>query len=116
MMPRNLTIIAVGALLTWASVATAEDQESPFTIHPSMLITMVGDDEPYLEERNDGAFGIWLAPNLELGYRADFFELQADLGADLRRYVDESDLSEEFYRAILNGEVGILPGLTLRVS
>ena len=116
MMPRNLTIIAVGALLTWASVATAEDQESPFTIHPSMLITLVGDDDPYLEERNDGAFGIWLAPNLELGYRADFFELQADLGADLRRYVDESDLSEEFYRAIVNGEVGILPGLTLRVS
>jgi hypothetical protein len=116
MMPRNLTIIAVGALLTWVSVAAAEDQESPFTIHPSMLITLVGDDEPYLEERNDGAFGVWLAPNLELGYRADFFELQADLGADLRRYVDESDLSEEFYRAILNGEIGILPGLTLRVS
>ena len=78
---------------------------------------MVGDDDPYLEERDDGAFGSWIAPNLELGYRADFYELQADLGADVRRYVDdEGDLSEEFYRAIVNGEIGVLPGLTLRVS
>jgi hypothetical protein len=116
MMPRNLTVIAVAALLIWGSVAAAEDQESRFTIHPSMLITLVGDDDPYLEERNDGAFGAWFAPNLELGYRADFYELQADLGADVRRYLDESDLSEEYYRAIVNGEIGILPGLTLRVS
>ena len=116
MMPRNPTVIAVSALLIWVSVAAAEDQESRFTYHPSLLITVVGDDDPYLEERNDGAFGSWIAPNLELGYRADFYELQADLGADIRRYVDESDLSEEFYRAIVNGEIGVLPGLSLRVS
>jgi hypothetical protein len=116
MMPRNLAVVAVGALLIGVSVATAEDQESRFTYHPSLLVTLVGDDDPYLEERNDGAFGAWIAPNLELGYRADFYELQADLGADIRRYIDESDLSEEFYRAIVNGEVGVLPGLTLRVS
>ena len=116
MMPRNFAVVAAGVLLIGASVAGAEDQESRFTIHPSMLITLVGDDDPYLERRNDGAFGAWLAPNLELGYRADFYELQADLGVDVRRYLDESELSEEFYRAILNGEIGILPGLTLRVS
>jgi len=117
MMPRNPAIIAVSALLIWVSVAAAEDQESRFTYHPSLLITGVGDDDPYLEERDDGAFGSWIAPNLELGYRADFYELQADLGADVRRYLDDGgDLSEEFYRAIVNGEIGVLPGLTLRVS
>jgi len=117
MMPRNPAIIAVSALLIWVSVAAAEDQESRFTYHPSLLITGVGDDDPYLEERDDGAFGSWIAPNLELGYRADFYELQADLGADVRRYVDDGgDLSEEFYRAIVSGEIGVLPGLTLRVS
>jgi hypothetical protein len=116
MMPRNLAVIAVGALLIGASVARAEDQESRFTIHPSLLVTLVGDDDPYLEQRDEGAFGTWLAPSLDLGYRADFFELHADLGADVRRYVDESALSEEFYRAIVSGEIGLLPGLTLRVS
>jgi hypothetical protein len=115
-MPRNLAVIVVGALLIWVPVAAAEDQVSRFTYHPSLLTTLVGDDDPYLEERDDGAFGSWIAPNLELGYRADFYELQADLGADVRHYVDESDLSEEFYRAIVNGEIGVLPGLTLRVS
>ena len=116
MMPRSLAVIVVSALLIWGSVAAAEDQENRFTYHPSILITMLGDDDPYLEEQNDGAFGAWIAPNLELGYRADFYELQADLGADIRRYIDESDLSEEFYRAVVNGEIGVLPGLTLRVS
>jgi hypothetical protein len=117
MMPRNFAIIAVSALLIWASVAAAEDQASRFTYHPSLLITLLGDDQPYLEQRDTGAFGTWIAPNLELGYRADFYELQADLGADVRRYVDDGgDLSEEFYRAIVNGEIGVLPGLTLRAS
>ena len=115
-MPRNPAAIAVSALLIWGSVAAAEDQGNRFTYHPSILITMVGDDDPYLERRSDGAFGAWIAPNLELGYRADFYELQAELGADIRRYADESGLSEEFYRAVVNGEIGVLPGLTLRVS
>jgi muconolactone delta-isomerase len=115
-MPRSFAIIAVGALLFWATDAAAEDQESRFTFHPSLLVTLLADDDPYLEERNDEALGGWFAPGLELGYRADFFELQADLGADVRRYIGEGDLSEEFYRAIVDGEVGILPGLTLRVS
>ncbi len=115
-MPRNPAAIAVSALLIWSSAAAAEDQESRFTNQPSILITMVGDDDPYLDKRTGGAFGVWIAPNLDLGYRADFYELQASLGADIRRYADESDLSDEFYRAIVNGEIGVLPGLTLRVS
>jgi len=115
-MGRKLARFAVVALLIGSAVARAEDQESRFTIHPSLLVTLVGDDDPYLAQRDEGAFGVWLAPSLELGYRADVYELQADLGADVRRYLNESGLSEEFYRAIVHGEVGVLPGLTLRVS
>ncbi len=130
-MPRRSRLAAVGALLVCAAAAFAEEQESRFTYHPSLLITLVGDDDPYLEERqierapsgarilearNDGAVGAWVAPNLELGYRADFYELRADLGADIRRYADEGGLSEEFYRAVFDGELGLLPGLTVRVS
>jgi len=113
---RAVTGFAVGMLLIWAAAASAEDQEDRFTYHPSIEITMVGDSDPYLEAGNDGAFGAWIAPKLELGYRADFYELEADLGADIRRYVDEHELSKEYYRAIAKGEIGILPGLTLRVS
>jgi hypothetical protein len=115
-MARTLAGFAALALLVGVSAARAEDQESRFTIHPSLLITLVGDDDPYLAQRDDGAFGAWFAPSLELGYRADFYEVQADLGADVRRYIDEGGLSEEFYRAIVHGEIGVLPGLTLRVS
>ncbi len=115
---RSSRIAAIGvvALLFGVSRASAEDEENRFSYHPSVRITLVGDDDPYLEKRDEGAFGAWIAPNLDLSYRADFYELQADLGADLRRYVDESSLSEEFYRAIVSGEIGILPGLTLRLS
>lgn len=116
MIARTAAFVAVAALLVWGPVAFAEDQENRFSFHPSLLTTAVGDGDPYLEQRNTGAFGAWFAPDLELGYRADFYELRADLGADIRRYVDESGLSEEFYRAIVNGEIGVLPGLTLGVS
>jgi len=116
-MLRKATLVAVGALLICASVVRAEEEESRFTYHPSLLITLIGDDDPYLEERpSEGTFGAWVAPNLELGYRADFYELRADLGADIRPYAGASDLSEEFYRAILEGEIGLVPGLSLRVA
>ena len=61
MMPRSPAVIAVSALLIWGSTAAAEDQENRFTYHPSILITLLGDDDPYLEDRNDGVFGTWIA-------------------------------------------------------
>ena len=108
--------IVLGVLLGFSSKAAAEDQEKPFTWHPSMLVTFVGDDQPHLAEQNDGAIGAWFSPQLDLGYRGDFYELSAEIGGDVRRYVDESSLSKEFYRMRATAEVGILPGLSLFVS
>ncbi|HXV36384.1 MAG TPA: outer membrane beta-barrel protein [Myxococcota bacterium] len=112
---RGIAAVGACAVLTWAARAAAEDEADRFHYNASALVTLVGDDDPYLEQRDEGAFGGYLAPSLEVGYRADVFELNADLGADLRRYIDEKALSEEFYRAIVSGEVGILPGVSLRV-
>jgi len=111
-------LISLGsvALIAYASGAAAEDQEKRFTVHPSLRITGVADDDPYLEDRSDATLGVWFAPNLELGYRADSYELSAELGGDIRRYLNEDPLSDEFLRVRASGEAGILPGFTLRVS
>jgi hypothetical protein len=116
MMSRIRTAIVLGILLGLSSEAAAEDQEKHFTWHPSMLVTLVGDDQPYLHEQNDGAIGTWISPQLDLGYRGDFYELSAELGGDVRRYVDEPSLSREFYRMRATAEAGILPGLSVFVS
>ena len=70
--------IGLGILLVVTSEAAAEDQEKHFSWHPSMLITMVGDDQPYLAEKDDGAIGAWFSPQLDLGYRGDFYEFSAE--------------------------------------
>jgi hypothetical protein len=116
MTPRIRAAIGLGILLGFSSEAVAEDQEKPFTWHPSMLVTLVGDDQPYLDDKDDGAIGVWISPQLDLGYRGDFYELSAELGGDVRRYLDEGSLSEEFYRIRATAEAGILPGLSVLVS
>jgi len=116
MTPRIWVAVVLGVLIGLISEAAAEDQEKPYTWHPSMQITLVGDDQPYLDEKNDGAVGAWFSPQIDLGLRGDFYELSAELGGDIRRYVDEKSLSEEFFRIRANGEIGILPGLSVVVS
>jgi hypothetical protein len=108
--------IGLGILLGLPTGVAAEDQEKHFSWHPSMRVTLVGDDQPYLDEKSDGAIGTWISPQLDLGYRGDFYELSAELGGDVRAYIDEKSLSEEFYRIRATGEAGILPGLSVRVS
>ncbi len=104
-----LALVVAGAV----TVASAEDEEKRFIWHPSVTATVIADDAPHLDDDSgDGVIGGWLSPNIELGYRAEFYELGADFGADLRRYLDDSSLAQEFWRASLRGEVGILPGLT----
>lgn len=108
--------LALGLGLLLAAEAGAEPQDERFTWHPSVTITGVADDQPHLEESSPARVGAWLVPNVELGYRGDAFVLGADLGADLRRYLDDDSLAEEFWRVSGWGEVGIVPGLTLRMS
>lgn len=114
--PRIFTMAVTVLLLACTRGLAEEDQDRHFTWHPALLVTLVGDDDPYLEDDDDGALGGWLSPRLELGYRAESYELDADLGADLRGYANESSLSEAFGRILASGEAGILPGLSVRLS
>ncbi len=108
-------VIGAAALL-WNGTAQGEDDPQRFSWHPSLGITAIADDDPHLDQDNGAAAGLWIAPNLELGYRAEAYEIEAELGADLRRYLGEDSLSEEFARLSLSAEAGIYPGLTVRLS
>jgi hypothetical protein len=109
-------VLGFATALACAGPAAAEDDPSRFSWFASLGLTGLADDDPYLDEDGDAAVGIWLLPNLELNYRAPAYEIEAELGADLRRYLNEASLSEEFIRARLSAEAGIWPGLTVRLS
>jgi hypothetical protein len=55
-------------------------------------------------------------PRLELDYRVPAAQFGADLGAEIPRYFDHSSLNDAFLRMQGHGEVGLWPGLSLRVS
>jgi hypothetical protein len=98
--------------------AGAEEGLGRFSWSPSLRLTTVADDNVFLEDGNeDGSVGFWIAPRLELEYAAPAVQVGADLGVDFRRYLDHSSaLAAELYRAIGWAEVGLRPGLTLRVA
>jgi len=110
-------VCAVLAFLGSAAHA-AEGEPGYFSWRPSLRASLVADDNVFYEEDGaSGSLGFWLAPRLELGYRTGAVELGADLGVDVRQYVDHSSaLSAELFRAIGWGEIGLRPGLSLRLS
>jgi hypothetical protein len=89
-----------------------------FTIRPSVNFAGVFDDNLLLTESDEqSSFGVWIRPRLELAYRTETLDLGADLGADVRRYADYySQLADEFWNMSGHAQVGVLPGLTLRVD
>jgi hypothetical protein len=98
--------------------AAAEGEPAQFSFNPSVNVAAVVDDDLFLTDSNKkSSFGVWVQPRMELGYRTETLDLGADLGVDIRRYADYySDLSDEFYRMSGHAQVGLLPGLTLRVA
>jgi len=105
------------SLLVGASAAAEEAAVRRFTWHPTILIRSVFDDNVELEDGgSNGDAGFWVTPAVELGYRAPSYELGADLGLDVRSHTEQAVSNETFVRAMGFGEVGLLPGLTLRVS
>jgi hypothetical protein len=115
---RGLAFVICAALALQGSAAHAEGEPGYFSWRPSIHSALVADDNVFHEDSGtDGSLGVWLAPRLELGYRTGAVELGADLGVDLRRYIGHSSaLSAELYRAIGWGEIGLRPGLSLRLS
>jgi hypothetical protein len=113
--------IALAALLLGLSCpiasAAEEGAERRFTWRPSVQLRAVLSDDITLNNRSsDGDLGIWMAPRLELAYRAPAFELGADGSLDVRRYSDSKSSDETFYRVHSFAEAGLLPGLSIRVS
>ncbi len=98
--------------------AGAEGNPGQFTFNPSVNIATVVDDNLFLTDSDKkSSFGVWVQPRVELAYRTETLDLGADLGADVRRYGDYySKLADEFWRMSGHAQVGLLPGLTLRVA
>ena len=95
----------------------SESERSRFSFHPSIRITAVADSNVRLQkDDSDGDLGVFFFPRVELGYQTNGLELGADLGADIRRFVDDSSPSEEFFRIGGFAEFGLGPGFTLRIS
>jgi hypothetical protein len=113
-----LALAAFFATLLPGAARAQEDESSRFSWRPSLQLTTVADDNVFYEDGGvEGSVGFWVVPRLELDYRTPGVQLGADLSADVRRYVDQNDeLAAELYRAVGWAEVGLSPGLTLRVS
>jgi len=117
------TLAAVAFLLLASHSADAElgsgTEADPnrFSFHPSIRITAAADSNVELhDDDSEGDLGLFFFPRVELGYQGRWFDLGADLGADIRRYVDPDSPSEEFFRVGGFAEFGLMPGLTLRFS
>lgn len=107
----------LAGLLLAAPAARAEDEGHRYSLHPSLRLVGVADDNAYLDDDDrDGAVGVWIQPGLEAGYRGRWLELGTDVGADIRRYPGEPSLDDEFWRAVTFAELGLLSGLTARIS
>jgi hypothetical protein len=114
----RLTLAGVLALAA-AGRAGAEGQDKGFSLHPSIVATTVYDSEPGLGQPGlnaSGDVGFWFFPRLEAGYESTEFEVGADVGVDVRRYISTRFLDDQFVHASAFGEVGLLPGLSARLS
>ena len=94
-----------------------EPEQTRFSVHPSIRASIIADDNVHLEDLNgDADIGAFLFPRLELGLHSRSLHMGADLGVDLRGYRKESSPSEAFLRLGGFAELGLLPGLTVRIS
>jgi len=119
---RATRILVATALLLAAGARAelgsgAETEQNRFSWHPSIRTSMQADDNTQLEEKDSNSdMGFFVLPRVELGYQGRWFDLGADLGADIRWYIDDESPTDQFYRLSGWGEAGILPGLTVRAS
>jgi hypothetical protein len=106
--------LAVGASV--ARTASAEPSEYRLSAHPSLRVTAIADDNVDLRKGGSDDIGTFFFPRLELGLQGRWLHMGADLGADVRRYVDGSSPNDVFLRLGGFAEIGIGPGVSVRVS
>jgi hypothetical protein len=94
-----------------------EAAERPFSWRPSIQLRGVVTDNIELTKKNrNGDVGFFAAPRLEAAYRTPAYELELDGAVDVRRYTDDAGIDDVFYRVKTGAEVGVLPGLSFRLS
>jgi len=112
----SLLLCSLTALVA-ATSAAEEGAERRLWWRPSLLLQAVADDNALLVDGgNAGELGFWVTPRVELGYRAPSYQLGADLAVDVRQQTRQLVSDETFYRLNGTGEIGLLPGLSLRLS
>jgi len=109
------------ALLLLGLVAVAaradEGEERNFTWRASFDTRSALTDNAALTSNHQQAdLGFWLEPRLELDYRTPAAQIGADLGAQVPRYLDHRSLDDTFWRSRVQGEAGLWPGLSVRLS
>ncbi len=116
-MRRTLRLaLLVGALLLAPLSALGDGPESGFWWSPSLRVTGVVDDNIFFTRGNeDGDVGFWIAPRVEAGYSSSTFAVGADVGVDVRQYLDDGGINDQQVRATGWGEVTLLPGLDLKL-
>ena len=115
---KGLGAVAAAGLACAAGGAAAEGEPDLFTLRPSFSTTIVADDNPEFErDGGNSSVGAWLRPRVQVDYRAERFDVGADVGVDVRRYSGyDSSLSDEFVRVSGFANVELAPGLGLRVA
>lgn len=110
-------LLATLALCLHSGLAFADGPEPGLWWSPTLRVTSVVDDNVFSAKNNiSGDVGFWIAPRVEAGYRGDALEVGADLGIDVRQYIDEGAASDELIRAVAFAELGLAKGLSVRVA
>jgi hypothetical protein len=107
--------VALLALLV-VPAAHAAPKSRGLRVRPEVQTLFVWDDNVYLDESDEDDFAVGVAPRVRIDAERERWRAGADLGADLRWYVENSELSEDFWRVSAWGEVEPIDGLTLRVA
>ena len=114
-MRRAFALLLIAPALA-AGARADEGAARRFTWRPSFETRSVYDSNALLTENQDSDLGVWMVPRLELDYRTTIGAVGADLGAEIPRYFDHSSLNDTYWRVKGYGELGLWPGVTLRVS
>jgi hypothetical protein len=110
-------LICAGGLAFALPAAAQEADERPFSWRPSLQVRGLWTDNIGLTApRREDDFGLFATPRLEAAYRTEAYELDFDGAVDVRRYTDDAELDDVFYRVKTGAEVGVLPGLSVRLS
>jgi hypothetical protein len=114
----GLRLLISAGCLAFAQPAAAQEADArPFSWRPSIQLRGLWSDNIGITARKrEDDFGLFAAPRLEAAYRTEAYELDFDGAVDVRRYTDDAGLDDVFYRVNTGAEVGVLPGLSVRLS